>query len=135
MNIHDTWLKIESSEPRDVLQLERTFLTFLRFSLSLLFTALAIFQHFRLDTSGSHDPFRPYNGITVPIAFILVGLALFALMLSTFNYFVTVQRYAQHKISIGGVYNKATVVCMTLIMVSMIGICVLLIVDSYLGEA
>lgn len=126
-------LKIESSEPRDVLQLERTFLTFLRFSMSLIFTSLAIVQHFRLNTSGKSDPFRPRTRFTVPVSFTLVGLAVFALSVSAVNYFVTVNRYAQHKIQTHGVYNAATVVCMTCIMVGMIALCTLLIIESYMN--
>ena len=48
-------MKVETSEPRDVLQLERTCLTFVRFSTALFFTALGIILNFKLDTSGSPD--------------------------------------------------------------------------------
>lgn len=127
-------LKIESSEPRDALQLERTFLSFLRFSVSLIFTSLAIVQRFRLNTSGKNDHFRPGTHFSVPVSFTLLGLAVFALSVSAFNYFVTVNRYAQHKIQTHGVYNAATVVCMTCIMVGMIALCTLLIIESYMNE-
>ncbi|EMG48562.1 hypothetical protein G210_0853 [Candida maltosa Xu316] len=50
-------MKVETSEPRDVLQSERTCLTFVRFSTALFFTALGIILNFKLDTSGElHDP-------------------------------------------------------------------------------
>lgn len=127
-------LKVESSEPRDVLQLERTFLTFLRFSTSLLFTALVVFQHFRLDTSGQDDPNPTSNRFSAPVAFCLVGLGVFALAISAVNYFNTVDRYARHKIRIHSVHNRSTVVCMSCIMVGMIALCVLMIVDSYTAE-
>ena len=54
-NSYSLVMKVETSEPRDVLQLERTCLTFVRFSTALFFTALGIILNFKLDTSGSPD--------------------------------------------------------------------------------
>lgn len=128
-------LKITSSEPRDVLQSERTCLAFIRFACALFVTALGLIFNFKLDLSGK-TPKTPTSKFlestySTVVSFILIALALFTLLLSAVNYFVTVGRYANHKIKTYSFNNLTTVVCMTSIVLTLTGISVSLIVEGY----
>ncbi|CUM54725.1 uncharacterized protein AC631_04244 [Debaryomyces fabryi] len=131
-------MKVSSSEPRDVLQLERTFLSFIRFATSLFFTALGIVINFKLDSSGKsgkkEPPFNNSKYSTV-ISFILFVLSLCVLVISGVNYFITIKRYAKHKIETYNFNNLATVICMTSIIITLIAISVSLIIEGYLEES
>lgn len=132
-------LKVTSSEPRDVLQSERTCLAFIRFACALFFTALGIIFNFKLDLSGktSKTPKNRFleSTYSTVVSFILIGLALFTLAISGVNYFVTVRRYANHKIKTYSFNNLTTVVCMTSVVLTLAGISVSLIVEGYRQEA
>lgn len=131
-------MKVSASEPRDVLQLERTFLSFIRFATSLFFTALGIVVNFKLDSSGKSEqnepPFQSSQYSTV-ISFILFVLSFCVLVISGVNYFITIKRYAKHKIETYNFNNLATVICMTSIIITLIAISVSLIIEGYLEES
>lgn len=130
-------MKVSTSEPRDVLQLERTCLTFIRFAASLFFTALGIIINFKLDSSGkksSGNKNKPFDTskYSIVVSFILFALSFAVLVVSGINYFVTVKRYADHKIQTYNFNNIATVICMTFVIVTLVAINISLIVEGYL---
>lgn len=133
-------MKVSASEPRDVLQLERTLLSFIRFATSLFFTALGIVINFKLDSSGKSGNNKkrpPFNSSTYSTvaSFVLFGLSLCVLIISGVNYFITIQRYAKHKIETYNFNNIATVICMTCIIITLIAISISLIIEGYLDES
>lgn len=127
-------MKISSSEPRDLLQLEQTYLIFLRFGTTLFITSLGIVLNFKFDSSKSGRKFKKdflkASKFSKAIAYILIALSIFVLVLSTLNYFNAVKRYANRKIHTR-VHNTVTVVSMTAIMLILMGISILLIVEAY----
>lgn len=128
-------LKITASEPRDVLQLERTALTFIRFACTLFFAALAIMLDFRFVTGQTSDTTLPVSGVAFATAtsFILLALSLTLLIICGINYFVTVRQCAGHKIITSGVNHYGTILCMSSLVVVLVGICVSLVIQGY-GE-
>ncbi|CAG91085.2 DEHA2G23760p [Debaryomyces hansenii CBS767] len=133
-------MKVSASEPRDVLQSERTLLSFIRFATSLFFTALGIVINFKLDSSGKSGNNKkrpPFNSSTYSTvaSFVLFGLSLCVLIISGVNYFITIQRYAKHKIETYNFNNIATVICMTCIIITLIAISISLIIEGYLDES
>ncbi|CAK9437296.1 uncharacterized protein LODBEIA_P16740 [Lodderomyces beijingensis] len=137
-------MKVTTSEPRDVLQSERTCLTFIRFSTALFFTALGIMLNFKLDTSGQEpaqpDPNRRKHPIfnhskySKAASFMLLILALFVLVLSAVNYFITVNRYARHKIATYNFNNLTTMACMTGIVFTLGVINITMLIEGYVRE-
>lgn len=133
-------LEISLSEPRDILQSERTLLTFVRFTTSLYFTAIGMILGFRLRSSGEPtlEPTTPnfndslFNRI---VSFTLIALAFATLILSGVNYFRTVRRYSQKRIHTYGFNNATMVICVTAIVVTLIGINVSLIVERVMQES
>ena len=132
-------IKVSASEPRDVLQLERTCLSFIRFAASLFFTALGIVINFKLDSSGHNGKKkqRPFNSskYSTVVSFILLALSFSVLVISGINYFVTVKRYAKHKIETYNFNNIVTVICMTSIILTLMGISISLIIEGYLEDS
>lgn len=124
-------MKVSTSEPRDLLQLERTCLTFVRLASSLFFTALGIMLNFKLDTSGGSQK-SSSTLFSVTVSFILLGLGFAALVISGIDYFITIDRYAKHKIDTYNFTNFSTVICMTCIIITLMGISISLIVEEYL---
>lgn len=126
-------LEITLSEPRDVLQSERTLLSFVRFSTSLYFAATGMIMGFHLRSSGEKDHTHLpnfNNGLfNKIIAAILIGLAFATLVLSGINYFRTVRRYSQKRIHTYGFNNLTMVICVTAVVLTLIGINIALIVD------
>ena len=135
-------MKVETSEPR-VLQLERTCLTFVRFSTALFFTALGIILNFKLDTSGSPDDNSGNNkkniSITrhsiVPYLIYYLFLPCFVLCVTGVNYFVTINRYAKHKIATYSFNNLTTIIGMTSIIVTLMAINITMIVEGYIEQS
>ncbi|KAI5958875.1 hypothetical protein KGF57_002309 [Candida theae] len=133
-------MKVVSSEPRDVLQSERTFLTFTRFATSLFFTALGIILNFKLDTSGddkskSQDERKSgfnHTKFSVAVSYLLLVLSLFVLVVSGSSYYITINRYAQHKIATYNFNNLPTAACITGVIITLIAINVTLIVEGFL---
>ncbi|KAK6459960.1 hypothetical protein DFJ63DRAFT_321235 [Scheffersomyces coipomensis] len=133
-------MKVSSSEPRDVLQSERTCLTFIRFSTSLFFTALGIIVNFKFNSSGQpiddDNPRGRFNAslYSTIVSYVLLLLSLATLVLSGINYFITVQRYANHKINTYSFNNFSTVIVMTCVIITLIAISISLIVEGYLEQ-
>ncbi|CCG23317.1 hypothetical protein CORT_0D04770 [Candida orthopsilosis Co 90-125] len=134
-------MKVVSSEPRDVLQSERTFLTFTRFATALFFTALGIILNFKFDTSGDatkspdeEDQKHRFNHtkFSVAVSYILLVLSLFVLVVSGSSYYITINRYAQHKIATYNFNNLPTAACITGVIITLIVINVTLIVEGFL---
>lgn len=134
-------LDITTSEPRDVLQSERTTLVFVRFATSLFFTALGIMYNFKLKTADDETSTtskyteNQRSIFSTVVSYLLIVLALATLIISWINYFVTVRQYAEHKIYTYNFNNFSTVVIVTAVIITLIGICVALIVESMLQES
>ncbi|KAF3989449.1 hypothetical protein FT663_03340 [Candidozyma haemuli var. vulneris] len=130
-------LDVTSSEPRDVLQSERTLLAFVRFSTSLYFAATGMIMGFHLRTSGKEHKHLPnfnnnlFNKIT---AAILIVLAFSTLIISGINYFRTVRRYSQHRIHTYGFNNITMILCVTAVVVTLIGINIALIIERFIDH-
>ncbi|KAK6866932.1 hypothetical protein K6H11_005421 [Candida tropicalis] len=139
-------LKVETSEPRDVLQSERTCLTFVRFSTALFFTALGIILNFRIDTSRHpHDgnsnndnhhkkKFFNHSLFSTAVSYILLALSLFILAVSGVNYFITIDRYAKHKIATNS-FNNLTIIGITGIIITLMAINITMIIEAYIEDA
>ena len=122
-------IKIVSSEPRDVLNLEITCLLFIQFSTSLFMSALGVMLNFRLDTSGNAQRGRDNSSNITAISFMLVGLSLVVMVVAGINYFVSVDRYARHKVRVQ--FSKfISVFSLTSTIVILIAINLYLIVDE-----
>lgn len=127
-------IPVSLSEPRDVLQSERTLLTFVRFALSLNFTAIGMILNFRIETSPSepdqgHFDDKKFNHA---VSFVLVSLALCTLFISGWNYFRTVKKYSQKRIHTRATSNTLMIGCVTAAVLTLIGINVSLIAESYM---
>ncbi|KAI3404994.2 hypothetical protein KGF56_002159 [Candida oxycetoniae] len=136
-------IKVATSEPRDVLQSERTCLTFVRFAAALFFTALGIILNFKLDTSGNNLLDKPgkhprgfnHSKYSQAASFVMLILSLLVLVISTINYFITINRYAQRKIETYNFNNLTTMICMTGIIVSLGVINITMIIEGFLEES
>lgn len=122
-------LQVQLLEPRDVLQSERTLLTFVRFATSLYFTAIGMALRFRL-TSGLDKPEKKSNTLFNKVmAVILLMLAFATLVASGANYLQTVRRYSLKRIHTYGFNNMVMVTLVTAVVLTLIGINVALIVQ------
>ncbi|CAI5755636.1 unnamed protein product [Candida verbasci] len=133
-------LKVQSSEPRDVLQSERTCLSFVRFSTALFFTALAVLLNFKFDTSGNEsnhdkDDNCYHKTYSIVVSYMLLFLSSSVLVVSGFNYFITINRYAKLKISTYNFNNLSTVICMAGIVITLVSLNILMIVEGYLEDS
>ncbi|CAK7914014.1 hypothetical protein CAAN1_18S01838 [[Candida] anglica] len=129
-------MKVSSSEPRDALQSERTCLTFIRFATTLFFTALGITFNFRFQTSDVKDSKEnKRTKFSTVVSMILIALSLSVLLVSAINYFKTINRYAAHKIQNYGFNNLTSVVCVTAVIITLMGINISLIIEGYLEES
>ncbi|GEQ67797.1 hypothetical protein JCM33374_g1462 [Metschnikowia sp. JCM 33374] len=134
-------LRVELSEPRDVLQSERTFLGFIRFALSLFFTAIGLILGFHLrsdtpengDNGGGPKP-RRFSLFNKVVSFLLVFLAFSTLTVAGVNYFMSVRRYSQRKIQTQGSNSMVSVVCVSAVVVTLAGLNVSLIVERYIQD-
>lgn len=123
-------MKIVASEPRDVLNLEITCLLFIQFSTSLFMTALGIMLNFKLDSSGGAQRGKDNSTSITVISFMLVGLSLVVMVVAGINYFVSVDRYAKHKVRVH--FSKLmSVFSLTSTIVILIAINLYLIVDEF----
>lgn len=128
-------LDVTSSEPRDVLQSERTCLTFIRFTTALFFAALGVVLNFQLSYKDEVVPRKRHPQYTGPIAYLLMAMSLTQLVVSGVNYWITINRYAKHKIATYNFNNFVTVVCMTIIVFMLIVISILLLIERYMRES
>ncbi|CAH2353874.1 hypothetical protein CLIB1423_13S00738 [[Candida] railenensis] len=131
-------MKVSTSEPRDALQSERTCLTFIRFATTLFFTALGVALNFKFKTSSKNgdeeDEGQEKSTYSTVISFILIFLSLAVLVVSGVSYFITINRYAAHKIQNYGFNNFHSVICFTSVVLTLMGISISLIVEGYLEE-
>lgn len=142
-------LKVETSEPRDALQLERTCLTFIRFATALFFTALGIILNFRIDTSGAlndgggddnddDDHKKKYfnhTAFNTSVSYILLVLSVFILIVSGINYFITIDRYAKHKIATYSFNNLTTIIGVTGIIITLMAINITMIIEAFIENS
>lgn len=128
-------MKITASEPRDVLQSERTCLTFIRFTTALFFTALGVILNFQLNYKDEIIPSLRHPKYSKIIAYLLMTLSLATLLLSGVNYWITINRYARHKIETHNFNNFATVICVTSIVIMLIFISISLLIERYMRES
>ncbi|CAN3474172.1 hypothetical protein DICA0_A05974 [Diutina catenulata] len=131
-------MEVSASEPRDVLQSERTTLTFTRFATTLMFTALGMILNFKINSTGEgkepeHHASDFSRWCQTVVSYVLLVLSLFTLILSGVNYMVTVRRYANHKIQTFAFNNWVTAVCFSAVVITLAAVCVLFIVEGYLS--
>lgn len=126
-------MKVSSLEPRDVLQTERTCLTFIRFSTTLFFTALGIVLNFRLESDGKGKK-TAQSTFSKVVAYALLTLSIATLLVSGVNYFLVVNRYAMHKISTTNATSFASMMCVTGVIITLVGINIGLIIEGYIEE-
>lgn len=126
-------IPVSLSEPRDVLQSERTFLGFIRFALSLFFTAIGLILGFQLRSNGSGglSPDSSLSTFNRVNSNIMIVLAFLTLLVAGANYFRTVRRYSQKRIQTNGTNNLLVVVCVSAVVVTLAGLNVSLIVERY----
>lgn len=132
-------LEVLLSEPRDVLQSERTLLSFVRFAAALYFTAVGMILGFKLQSSedktgGGSGPHFRIGTYTHVISMILIVLALSTLIVSAVNYFKTVRRYSQRRIHTYGTNNLTLMICVTAVVITLVGINVSLIIEHIVGD-
>ncbi|WPK22917.1 hypothetical protein PUMCH_000140 [Australozyma saopauloensis] len=127
-----TTLTCTLSEPRDLLQNERTCLSFSKFSVALFFCAFSVILGF----SFTDKPTRPSppNTILSKIVFsLLVFLALASLVVALISYFQTVRRLTQKRIHTIGSHKGLVMACFTAVVVALIAVNSLLIAERYRG--
>lgn len=133
-------------EPRDVLQSERTFLSFIRFALSLFFTSIGMVIGFHLDSGpdsnndngndngNSDEPPVRSSLFNHTVSIVLIFLAFATLLVAGVNYFRTVRRYSMKKIKTHSTNNTIMVVCITSVIVTLACLNISLIVERYLKD-
>lgn len=127
-----TTLECTLSEPRDLLQNERTLLTFSKFSTALFFCAFSVILGF----SFTDEKERPRPGKTTLakcVFSILIFLALFGLIVALVSYFQTVRRLTQGRIHTIGPHKGIVMACFTAVVVTLIIVNSLLIAERYQG--
>lgn len=119
---------ITSSEPRDVAQLERTYLSTVKLCGFLMLAAIAMMYDFRMSTSGSFT--HSSHKINQPMTYVLLGASAACMVVYVLNYFFCVHRYIHKQIQTAN-YNTATVGVTLAMMVVFVGINVVLLVEAY----
>lgn len=111
-NLHDlTSLILESdltiantaSEPRDVLMMERTALSWIKFSITLSAIAITIITNFRLDTSGDIGDKNPpdwFPGFSFGVSILFLVLGIATLLIGAFSYTQSIYNYKSHRVNI-----------------------------------
>ncbi|OBA21532.1 hypothetical protein METBIDRAFT_15140, partial [Metschnikowia bicuspidata var. bicuspidata NRRL YB-4993] len=125
-------IPVDLSEPRDMLQSERTLLGFVRFALTLSFTAIGLILGFHLKSRGAKngsDVGPRWSLFNQAVPFFLAFLALATLATSIANYFQTVKRYSRHRIQNSGPKSALLVVCVTAVVVTLAGLNISLTVE------
>lgn len=92
-----------ASEPRDVLMMERTALSWVKFSMTLSAIAITIITDFRLDTSGNvghgtAPEWFPNFSFSVSILFLVLSIA--TLIIGAFLYTQSIYNYKLHRVNI-----------------------------------
>lgn len=127
-------IPVSLSEPRDVLQSERTFLGFIRFALSLFFVAVGLSLGFKLQSNTEALPPKASARFGRVTSILLVVLALVTLIVAGLNYFGTVRRYSQKRINTESTHKTIMTFCISAVVVTLAALNVSLIVESYLQE-
>lgn len=102
--------------------------------------------NFKLQTANTNDGSgdaaaisryteRKRSLFSTIVSYLLIALALATLIVSSINYFITIRHYADHKIYTYNFNNFPTMIIMTSVILTLIGICVALIVESMLQES
>lgn len=127
-------LENKTSEPRDALLSERTTLSWLRFSLQLVFSSVAVLLNFRIKTDHSEDNGNDDQGFTagpkfiVTVATMFVTLALLSTLMAGYNYFQTVSHCMSEKIVI---FNpNPSLILLSIAVAVLVGVSVTLITDQ-----
>lgn len=95
-----------ASEPRDILMIERTALSWAKFSITLSAIAVTIATDFRLDTSSSNfgklpklknpPPWFPRFSYAVSILFVI--LSMLSLFVGLLSYVQSIYNYKSHRV-------------------------------------
>lgn len=118
------------SEPRDLLQNERTCLSFSKFSIALFFCAYSVILGFSF-TDDKSRPTPSKSRFTVIVFSILVFLALLSLVTALLSYFQTVRRLTQRRIHTIGPHKGLVMFSFTAVMITLITVNSLLIAERY----
>lgn len=118
------------SEPRDLLQNERTCLSFSKFSMALFFCAYSVILGFSF-TDDRDRPTPSKSKFTVIVFSILVFLALLSLVTALLSYFQTVRRLTQGRIHTIGSHKGLVMFSFTAVMITLIAVNSLLIAERY----
>lgn len=131
-------LEITLSEPRDVLTSERTFLSFVRFAISLYFIAIGMILGFRVRSAGKPLPGgdRGFNEglFNHFVSYLLIFLSFAILLVCAFSYFNTVRRLSQKRIHTYAASNTVMVACVSAIVITLIAVNISMIVERYIQE-
>lgn len=130
-------LKVDGSEPRDVLQLEMTCLSYMHLSTTLFVLAAAVALDIKFPSRGD-APWHGFLGkfptsFLLFISFTLILLSIFILVVSGLHYIWTIERYAQHLIRLRSWVYIIRLVSMTSIILILMGINISLIIDSQIN--
>lgn len=116
-------VEVSSSEPRDVGQLERTYLLTVKLCGYLIFTAIGLLLDFKMETgdAGGSNPNSILLRYSVLLTFIVLGVCLMSIMVNSVNYWLTVHRYANHSILTKN-YNIMSISSMSLVFIVFAGV-------------
>ncbi|KAI4870094.1 hypothetical protein F4820DRAFT_321212 [Hypoxylon rubiginosum] len=114
----------ESSDTRDHCANERTFLSYLRLSIYLAIVAIAIVLSFHLKSKPSHLELR----MALPLGIVFWLLSLSCLVLGFGNYIKTLDKYSKKVAIVQTGWRTQSI--MSLITLSIIGTCVILLVTE-----
>ncbi|ODV97583.1 hypothetical protein PACTADRAFT_47474 [Pachysolen tannophilus NRRL Y-2460] len=118
-----------TSEPRDVLAIERTTLSWIRLSSTLLFGTVAIILNYRFENSdGDGKGFTRSKGYIISVGSIFSALSICALLLGGYNYFETVNHCISQRINT--VKSMPTFIFVAILVTSLLAVSISLIVDS-----
>lgn len=125
-------LECTLSEPRDLLQNERTLLSFSKFSTALFFCAFSVILGFSF-TDEKSKPKHEKTVLSDVVFSVLIFLALFGLVVALISYFQTVRRLTQGRIHTIGPHKGVVMACFTAVVVTLITVNSLLIAERYRG--
>lgn len=109
----DIIFKNKTSEPRDILQAERTFLSWIRLALTLALVGLAIAYNLTLrtkkeDDDTGHHHHRIHRKYTNGLAITFIVFSIITMATGLGHYGSTISRYANDKTHIGDWFTTVT---------------------------
>lgn len=125
-------VKVLSSEPRDVGQLERTYLLTVKLCGSLLLSALGVLLHFKMNTS-EQETMPVESGFTIKnkiMSLLLLVVCLGSIIVNAINYSHCITHYKNREILTSN-YNFLSVGLMTCVIVLLVGINVVFLIEGY----